>query len=295
MAQLWKTAFTVAASQVPTTQTDFPVLLQPTDNRFKTTGNGGHVASSSGYDIRPYSDSALTTALTYQLVPGTYSASTGTFEMWVKVPSLSNGSIIYLGYGDTALTSDGSGNPFDTNFKRVFHFEDGTTLSALDSTGTANATFTNTPTAAAGQVDGCVSFAQSSLQYASLGTTINPTAISVEGWIKATTYTTPYCTVFARIQGSSYFLVYVKNDGKISIYAGATAGITYDAPGVNTLSTGTWYYLAVTYDSSGGLKVYLNGTSDGTVAANGALNTSASPTATLSRDLGEGTRYWNGL
>ena len=39
------TPFTVQTGQVPSTQTDFPVLLLPTDARFKTTGNGGNVQS----------------------------------------------------------------------------------------------------------------------------------------------------------------------------------------------------------------------------------------------------------
>src|SRR5678815_5698623 len=75
---------TINSGQVPSTQTDFPVLVNFTDARFKTVGNGGHVQNSSGFDIRPYSDAALTTAITgYELER--YNASTGEVVMWVKV------------------------------------------------------------------------------------------------------------------------------------------------------------------------------------------------------------------
>src|SRR5262249_19814306 len=144
--------FTIAAAQVPSQQTSFPAVINPTASRFKTTG--GHVTSPSGYDIRPFSDAALTQALTYQLVPGTYNSSTGTFEMWVQCTAV-NGGIIYLAYGDATITTDGSGNPFDSDFKRVYHLADGSTLSATDTTGTQNGTFVGSPTAGTGQIDGC--------------------------------------------------------------------------------------------------------------------------------------------
>ena len=94
------------SSLLPATQTNFPLLLSFTDNRFKTVGNGGHVQNSSGFDIRPYSNSSLTTALSYERV--SYSASAGTFQIWVLIPSLSQGLVIYLAYGDAALSSDGT-------------------------------------------------------------------------------------------------------------------------------------------------------------------------------------------
>src|SRR5262245_53924036 len=106
MAFGYYSAFTVNPGQVPSARTDFPVLLNPTDSRFKSTGNGGHVQSTSGYDLRPYADSSHSTAYSFELV--NYTATTGDFEMRVKVPSLSNGSVIYLFYGDATLNTDGS-------------------------------------------------------------------------------------------------------------------------------------------------------------------------------------------
>jgi hypothetical protein len=294
MPQLWKTAFTVAAGQVPTTQTDFPVLLKPTDNRFNTTANGGHVAN--GNDIRPYADSTLTTALIYQLVPGTYNGSTGTFEMWVKVPSLSNGSVIYLGYGDTALTSDGSGNPFDSNFKRVYHFGNGTTLSAVDSSGNQDGTFVNTPTAAAGQIDGAASFASASTQYMTSSNTLNPITLTMEAWIKATSFPNAYNAIVSRV-GAGYWSIYVKSNATIAMYLNCDGGTrSYDGAGAATLSTGTWYYIVLTYDDATGLNGYVNTVFDGSnnPGGNGNLITTASPLR-IASDPGNASREWNGL
>lgn len=186
MSQNYYTAFTVNTGQVPSSQSNFPVLLLPTDNRFRTIANGGHVASSSGFDLRPYSDTALTTALTFQLVPSTYNASTGFFEMWVHVPSLSDGYTIYLGYGDPALTSDGSSNTtWDSNFTGVYHLANGSTLSATDSSQSSLNGTINGATAGSGQIDGCGSFVAASSQDIGMGDVNGLSGnITVSGWVK---------------------------------------------------------------------------------------------------------------
>lgn len=279
MAQAYYSAFTVQTGQVSGTQTNFPVLLKPTDNRFKTTGNGGHVAGSGGYDLRPYSDSGLTSALTYELVPGTYSATTGTFEMWVKVPSLADGYVIYLGYGDAALTSDGSSNTtWDSNFKYVGHLGPGSgTLSVADSSQSATSSSNSGATAVTGKVDGGANLVGTHgllTPYISLSNTINPIAITYSCWIRATTLSggDSYYQTLCRQTGSQYSEMGVEDTGK-SFYVVLASGSVAIDPGSATLSTGVWYLQSMTYDSSGGLKAYINGSSDGTAAANGNLNT----------------------
>ena len=113
-------SLTVQSSQVPSTQTDFPVLVSVTHADLKSTGNGGHVQSSSGFDIRPYSDSALTTALTFELE--FYDPVNGILVMWVKIASLSDGLVFYLAYGDAGLTTDGSNSAtWSNSFASVFN------------------------------------------------------------------------------------------------------------------------------------------------------------------------------
>src|SRR3990167_11404107 len=154
MAFTHYTQFTVASGQVPSTQTNHPVLINHTAVRFKTTGNGGNVANSNGYDVRPYSDAALTAALTYELER--YDGTGGEVVMWINIASLADGSIVYLAYGDAALSSDGSStSTWEANFKGVWHLKNGTTLTTGDSTSNAlNATAQAAFTVSAGTIDG---------------------------------------------------------------------------------------------------------------------------------------------
>ncbi len=154
MAFSWYSPISINSAQVPSTQTDFPVLVSQTDARFKTVGNSGHVENASGFDIRPYSDTALTSALSYDLER--YNASTGEVVMWVKVASLSSSTTpIYLAYGDASLTTDGSSTTtWSNSFLGVYHCKDGTTLSVASATGSNNGTNNSGVAATTGQIDG---------------------------------------------------------------------------------------------------------------------------------------------
>src|SRR5215470_16482461 len=117
---------TIDHTKVPSTQTNYAVFINLTDNRFKVTLTG-HVNRSDGFDIRPFSDIALTAAMIYELEY--YNSSTGQIVMWVFVPSLSSAAdtTIYLAYGSPSFTTDGSSSAtWDGNYKAVYHLKDGT-------------------------------------------------------------------------------------------------------------------------------------------------------------------------
>ncbi len=280
---------TVAAAQVPSTQTDFPKLSYPTDTRFKTIGNGGHVANANGYDIRPYSDAALTTPLTYELVY--YNASTGQFEMHVKIPSLSNGYVTYFGYGDTGLTTDGSSTATWSNgFIAVYHLADGTTLNVNSSTGSNNGT-NNGATATAGKIDGGGSFASASSQYIDLGTGIAAVGVgTISAWANATTFPTLSAVTGFNNANANFLFIFVDNTGKItwSTSQGGGSGV-----GSHTLVTGTSYHLVWTATSGPLVTGYINAVSDWSAAA-GFPSANAGWTASIGRD-NVNSRFWNGM
>src|SRR5258706_14400600 len=85
--------------------TNFPMLFSGTYTYLKTVGNGGNVTNVNGYDIIFTSDIAGTTLLDFELV--NYSASTGTVEFWVRIPTLSHttDTVIYLFYGNSSITT----------------------------------------------------------------------------------------------------------------------------------------------------------------------------------------------
>jgi Concanavalin A-like lectin/glucanases superfamily/Domain of unknown function (DUF2341) len=290
---------TVNTGQVPSTQTNFPRLVSWTDNRFKTVSNGGHVLNSSGFDIRPYSDSSLSTALTYELER--YNASTGEVVMWVKRSSLADGNVTYLAYGNSSLTTDGSDGPntFSNSFVAVYHLKDGTTLSVSDSSGSNNGT-NHGATATTGKIDGGASFVSASSQYVDLGTAFganNDTTLSA--WVNATSFPNAYNSVVGRdksLGGTDYFLLTVKSTGKLACLASNASGtdISYDGTGSHTLSSSTSYHLAMTYNSTAGLVGYVNAASDGTHAANGNLSGTGGPSWAIAKDVVNAGRFWNG-
>lgn len=293
MAQAWYSPISINAAQVPSTQTDFPVLVSQTDARFKTIANSGHVSNANGYDIRPYTDTTLGTAITgYELER--YNATTGEVVMWVKVSSLSSSTTpIVLGYGDTGITTDGSSSTtWSNSFQNVYHLKDGTTLSVTDSAAHTNGT-NHSATAATGKIDGGAGFASASTQYISTSSTAY-SAVTWSAWVNATSFPSAYNTViYKNSSNSDANGILIKSNGKLFCILVATTQLFYDGTGSHTLSTGTWYLVHLTYNSSAGLIGYVNGASDGTVAANGAGNMSGSLVAQIGRD-DVNARYWNG-
>ena len=283
---------TINAGQVPSPQSDFPMLISYTDDRFKTTG--GHVSNANGYDIRPYSDIGLTKPLTYELER--YNASTGEVIMWVRRSYLSDGVVTYLGYGDSTITTDGSSAATWCNsFGRVYHLRDGVTLSLVDSTGNPNLTNTSGVTAGTGKIDGAASFVRASNQHLD-GNAFAPTALTYSCWINATTLAGAYqATMFQTNGGLTRFIgMEVKSTGKMRWSLSCTTQIDKDGTGSNTLLTGTWYYIVMTYNSTAGLIGYVNGSSDNTNAANGNADTSVTALS-IGVEAGFSANYWNGL
>ena len=278
---------------------NFPTLFNTIDNRFKSVANGGHVQSANGYDIRPYTDLSFGTPLSYELER--YNPTTGEVIMWAKLPTLSatTNTTYGLGYNDPTLTTDGSSatNTFSNGFTSVFHFKDGTTLSILDALGNMVVTTSASPTAAAGLVDGASNFVAASSQYLETPSTAPASAaFTLSTWVKATTLPNNYnpATINRGFSSTDYYGLYIKSTGKLYCVVQATGVVSYDGTGTLVVSQNTWTYVAMTYDSVNGLKGYVNGSPDVTVAANGAANTSAIAGA-MGRQRSTTSLYWNGL
>ncbi len=284
---------TINTGQVPSSQTDFPVLISLTDARLKTVSNGGRVLNSGGFDIRPYSDATITTAITgYELV--FYDGVNGILEMWVKRSSVVDGLITYLAYNNASLNSDASSTTtWSNSFNAVYHLKDGSTLSVADSVGSFKGT-NHGATAATGKIDGGGGFVSASSQYIDCSTGFaGPTAITISGWVNATSFPNLYNCMFLKNGGNTnYAGVLVKSTGKVA-WLISNSGVSQDGTGTNTLSSATWYYLSMTYDSTSGLVGYVNAASDATHAANSTLAVN-NVQADISRDTVNAGRFWNG-
>ncbi len=277
----WVSGTSLTLSSTAGTQTGVAYCGTPD---FRTTGNSGHVANANGYDLRTFSNSSLTTAIDFQLEK--YVATTGELVMWVYIASLSSSvnSVYYIGYGDAALSSNASSTTtWNSNYKVVLHLGNGTMLSAADSTANANnGTLVNTPVAATGKIDGCGDFEKSSTQYISLASPVDIDAFTYSCWINQESFAGGGSDVQAYLGeygggGAIEQVLFVFSNGKLGYFGTFLNGtIPLDVgTGPSTLSLSTWYYLVASYDSSAGLKVYLNATVELSAAAKGTATNGA--------------------
>ena len=155
---------TIDHTKVPSTQSNFTVLVSVTDPALKTVANGGHVANPNGYDIGFYADSGGTMKLKWQVE--NYNGTTGNLIAWVKIPSVSSSTdtVFYLMYGNSTINTDQSdpSNTWDANFKGVWHMADNaanTTIRESTATGANGTNNANTSSkTAAGQIGNALSY-----------------------------------------------------------------------------------------------------------------------------------------
>ena len=115
---------------------------------------------ADGADIR-FMDSDNATELSYQIESWDDSAKTAT--IWVKVPRIDQGSTtdhIFLYYNNTDATDASSTAAWDSKYQGVWHMNEGTGVSQVDSTGNTNdASPVNSPVATDGKMGGGLTIA----------------------------------------------------------------------------------------------------------------------------------------
>jgi hypothetical protein len=110
---------------------DFPLLISTTQPFLRDTGNGGDVTSADGFDIYFSGDPAGTFRLAHEVER--YDAAEGQLIAWVKVPSLTASTVIYLHYGsDLGESQQDAPAVWSAGYVAVLHLADD-----LDSTGRA--------------------------------------------------------------------------------------------------------------------------------------------------------------
>lgn len=277
MAQTHYTPRVVQTGQVPSTQTNFPALVLLNDARYKTIANGGHVANANGYDIRFYSDSGLTTALTFERV--TYSASAGTGEFHVFVASMADAVTVYIGYGDAALSSDASStSTWNSNYKIVSHFANGSSLSVADSTSNARNGSLVSGSAGTGIIDGGIVFGSNNADGVSYGTAAIPTTGSILLWLYPTWAQTDgisHAIGMNLASGNLFqFIKYSDNSLYCGWYNGSDGRVIVSSASY-TLNQNAWNKFVFTWDSAApASKLFLNNVQIGsTNTTNGTWNT----------------------
>lgn len=82
---------------------DFPLLVTLTEPYLRDAANGGDVLRADGFDLYFSGDQAGTSRLAHEVE--NYDPMRGALVAWIKVPSLSASTVIYLHYGSAEITT----------------------------------------------------------------------------------------------------------------------------------------------------------------------------------------------
>ncbi len=254
--------------------TNFPVLINVTDPNIKAN------AQSDGDDIL-FTSADGATKLNHEIE--TYFPATGQVVAWVQVPSLSPSvdTVLYMYYGNTAATNQESiAATWDTDYAGVYHFAEvpqNGVQTQLNSENNTNQGQTQGSWGASDQITGKIGLALdfdagAENDRVELVDNHSGNTITLSGWVKADTINSSgWHTLFQRTDsGGTWFdfQLYIQSDDgtpadrsvmRIDFDNDNANDTNEEADGGITLSTGTWYYLAATYDGSA-LRFYRDGT-----------------------------------
>jgi hypothetical protein len=300
-AQTWSNSYTfrrpitIDHTKVPNTdQTNFPVLLSGTYSYLATTANGGNVTNSSGFDIIFTSDSAGTLTLSYEREA--YSATTGAATLWVKVPTVSHtaDTIIYMFYGNSAVTTDQSSKTavWDSNYVGVFHLSDNAANTTVgDSTSNADngvaAANTNTKTGA-GEIASALTFngTSDSISVPQNGKfNLHASPFTISGWMRDDSSAIVLDAKHRAVSwydGTKNMQLGFGSAGNdlnriVYLFVGTSASSTI-AASTGNLATG-FHHVVTTFDGTSTIHIYVDGvnvdggTWDGSVTAYSADST----------------------
>jgi len=194
---------------------------------------------------------------------GTLDPASFCAEYWVKIPSVSGSAntefYIYYGKSDATDGADPT-NVWDSDFKGVWHLKETGSATRLDSTANANnGTPYNGVAGVEGKIDGANDFERDSSQYITIArsASLEPTRITMEAWVKAETLVSWERVFNKGIVGTyqGYSFLVGETNFLVQLYIGTSLQQKQTAHG---MSTGTFYYIAATYDGSA-IRVYKDG------------------------------------
>jgi hypothetical protein len=291
----YRKAITVQSGQVSSgPHTDFPMLVSFTDADLKTVANGGHVASydATNNDPRDIIFRALDSTTCNGTAPCTldheiekYTATTGELVAWVRVPSINNGTAIYMYYGNSSIgsTTQNPSGVWNTYYKGVWHLKEsgnGTASEFKDSTTNANhgrgggGSSSATPTRTTGQFGYGQNF-DGTNDYINISrnSTLEPsTAITFETWLNWDNHSSSaYGSVIHKSKDTdtdpyvSYSLE--QNDTDQTLQGLVTIGGTLRTATAVSVSEDTWHRLVVTWSSGDRVRLYVDGSQASTSSA----------------------------
>jgi len=242
----YRKLITLSHSQVPSDQTNFPVLINistDTDLRDSAQSNGNDIAFTD----------ASGNQLHHQIEK--YTSATGQLIAWVNVTSLSSSSDtqIYMYYGNSGCSSQQStSGVWDGNYLGVWHLNE-SSGTILDSTSNGKSgTLTGATYSATGKISNAISF-DGTNDYIDITIDI-PSTVTISAWGKSTA------------SSLSDMLWCIGNSGNggpdLFFYTGMIYLNTWDGgsnPFCSQPATVSQWHLYTTIIESGNTKLYIDG------------------------------------
>lgn len=135
----YRQEITIDGSKIPSVQSNFPILI-----KLDSTSNNllFEQAMANGYDIL-FTDNDKLTKLDHEIERYDNTAGNEYLEAYVKIPTLSSDTVIYVYYGNsTSANQENAIDAWSNDYRLVYHLDDLTTTTVKDSTGTNNGTKT---------------------------------------------------------------------------------------------------------------------------------------------------------
>jgi PKD repeat protein len=253
---------TIQHAQVSGTNGNFPVLIN--------LGSDADLAAralTNGNDIL-FTQSDMVTKIPHQIE--SYSSVNGALVAWVKVPSVSSSTdtTIAMYYGNAAAADQQDvTNVWDSNFKGVWHLNQGTGVTAVDSTSNANGAVPNggNPTASTGQIGGALTFASPSRLVIPAAASTDLTTYSywtMSAWVKPTSYAgTKWPTIYTYGDYRASMGLTVQEAGSDGLIENWINDATLQQS-TNPVTLNAWNYVTITRTATT-TSFYLNGNADG--------------------------------
>jgi len=270
----YRKAITIDHTKVSgtTNLTNFPVLINlPTDASLSahaqdaTHGNGGDIlftTSSTAWNTGTVNDK-----LAHEIE--TYTASNGSLQAWVKIPSLNasnaaQDTVIYMYYGNASATNQQNKTAvWDSNTKMVQHMNQnpgGNAPQMTDSTqyannGTSGGGMTS-GNLAAGQVDGATSFdGTSQYMYVGNGSGLNMTnELTISAWAKSSDVSLINRDILGKFSYEGYRICFNGNTINASIKTSGYNDLFFNNPQNNT-----FYHIVATFKKDNDMVLYVDG------------------------------------
>jgi hypothetical protein len=288
----YRKAVTINHAKVASDLSSFAVLVDVTDADLASK------ALSNGYDVA-FADSSGN-KLDHEIEK--YESASGHLVAWVRLPTLSASvdTVFYMYYGNpSALNQQNPAGVWDSSFRMVQHLKE-SSGTCYDSAGNHNdgTPYGGVSQGVSGKTDGAAGF-DGSNDYVDVGSASSLddlNQITISAWIKVNSLA---ATIYDKgwTSGKSF---YFHPDGLLCFVQGFTSGSPNPYGWWKTsaaLAIGTWYYVAVTYDSGNSGNnpgLYINGASVAVTEGNMPIGTSLSD-ASYNGQVGGKVSYANGV